>query len=72
MNLNRLGKKREDRESLDESYLFFRGYDNKSSLLIVKRLISRMYQQNHLIISANDSNQNPVFGYNKFLFENGD
>ena len=44
------------------------GYDNKSSLLIVKRLISRMYQQNHLIISANDSNQNPVFGYNKFFF----
>ncbi|KAF4400820.1 hypothetical protein G4B88_004363 [Cannabis sativa] len=37
------------------------GYDNKSSLLIVKRLISRMYQQNHLIISANDSNQNPGF-----------
>lgn len=44
------------------------GYDNKFSLLIVKRLISRMYQQNHLIISANDSNQNPVFGYNKFFF----
>nr|YP_009529848.1 maturase K [Lozanella enantiophylla]AXX77127.1 maturase K [Lozanella enantiophylla] len=44
------------------------GYDNKSSLLIVKRLISRMYQQNHLIISANDSNQNPVLGYNKNLY----
>nr|YP_009530016.1 maturase K [Pteroceltis tatarinowii]AXX77295.1 maturase K [Pteroceltis tatarinowii]QCA40912.1 maturase K [Pteroceltis tatarinowii]QII42601.1 maturase K [Pteroceltis tatarinowii]QWK48019.1 maturase K [Pteroceltis tatarinowii] len=43
------------------------GYDNKSSFLIVKRLISRMYQQNHLIISANDFNQNPVFGYNKNL-----
>lgn len=26
------------------------GYDNKYSLLIVKRLITRMYQQNHLII----------------------
>nr|YP_009696905.1 maturase K [Cornus alternifolia]QEJ83918.1 maturase K [Cornus alternifolia] len=41
------------------------GYDNKSSLLIVKRLITRMYQQNHLLISANDSNQNPFFGHNK-------
>nr|CDQ47545.1 maturase K [Mareyopsis longifolia] len=44
------------------------GYDNKSSLLIVKRLITRMYQQNHLIISANDSNQNPFFRYNKSLY----
>uniref|UniRef100_Q8MCJ6 Maturase K n=4 Tax=Vicia TaxID=3904 RepID=Q8MCJ6_9FABA len=41
------------------------GYDNKYSLLIVKRLITRMYQQNHLIISANDSNKNPFRGYNK-------
>nr|AXB72821.1 maturase K [Romanoa tamnoides]AXB72822.1 maturase K [Romanoa tamnoides]AXB72823.1 maturase K [Romanoa tamnoides] len=44
------------------------GYDNKSSLLIVKRLITRMYQQNHLIFSANDSNQNPFFRYNKNLY----
>lgn len=44
------------------------GYDNKSSLLIVKRLITRMYQQNHLIISANDSNQNLFFRYNKNLY----
>lgn len=43
------------------------GYDNKSSLLIVKRLITTMYQQNYLIISANDSKQNPFFGYNKNL-----
>nr|BAF46956.1 maturase [Cicer nuristanicum] len=43
------------------------GYDSKYSLLIVKRLISRMYQQNHLIISANDSNKNPFWGYNKNL-----
>nr|YP_010257029.1 maturase K [Ormosia fordiana]QUV75413.1 maturase K [Ormosia fordiana] len=43
------------------------GYDNKSSLLIVKRLITRMYQQNHLIISANDSNKNQ-FGYKKNLY----
>ncbi|XP_052309177.1 maturase K [Populus trichocarpa] len=44
------------------------GYDNKYSLLIVKRLITRMYQQNHLIISANDSNQNTLFRYNKNLY----
>lgn len=46
------------------------GYDNKSSSLIVKRLITRMYHQNHLISSANDSNQNKnkFFGYNKNLY----
>nr|QJS38127.1 maturase K [Tragia biflora] len=44
------------------------GYDNKSSLLIVKRLITQMYQQNHLIFSANDSNQNLFFRYNKNLY----
>nr|ADE80731.1 maturase K [Brongniartia ulbrichiana] len=44
------------------------GYDNKSSLLIVKRLITRMYQQNHLIISTNDSKKNPFWGYNKDLY----
>nr|ACN54470.1 maturase K [Melampodium nutans] len=36
------------------------GYDNKSSLLIVKRLIIRMSQQNHLILSVNDSKQTPL------------
>nr|YP_009869933.1 maturase K [Mesua ferrea]QJX65481.1 maturase K [Mesua ferrea]QKJ81873.1 maturase K [Mesua ferrea]QQK92847.1 maturase K [Mesua ferrea] len=44
------------------------GYDNKLSLLIIKRLITRMYQQNHLIFSANDSNQNLFFRYNKNLY----
>nr|YP_010215132.1 maturase K [Aucuba japonica]Q8MC94.1 RecName: Full=Maturase K; AltName: Full=Intron maturase [Aucuba japonica]QSJ55286.1 maturase K [Aucuba japonica var. variegata]UBQ34589.1 maturase K [Aucuba japonica]WJH15260.1 maturase K [Aucuba japonica var. variegata]CAD22214.1 maturase [Aucuba japonica] len=44
------------------------GSDNKSSLLIVKRLIIRMYQQNHLIIPVNDSNQNQLFGRNKNLY----
>nr|AAQ11443.2 maturase K [Pachysandra terminalis] len=44
------------------------GYDNKSSLLIVKRLIARMYQQNHLIISANNSNQNQFVGHNKDFY----
>nr|YP_010725022.1 maturase K [Doryanthes palmeri]WDW32235.1 maturase K [Doryanthes palmeri] len=40
------------------------GYDNKSSLALVKRLITRMYQQNYLIYSVNDSNQNPFVGHN--------
>nr|AFC38296.1 maturase K [Calopogonium sp. Kanu et al. 9] len=40
------------------------GYNNKFSLLIVKRLITRMYQQTHFIIFANDSNTNPFRGYN--------
>nr|YP_009570930.1 maturase K [Quintinia verdonii]QBC69528.1 maturase K [Quintinia verdonii]CAD22262.1 maturase [Quintinia verdonii] len=44
------------------------GYGNKYSLLIVKRLITRMYQQNHFIFSANDSNQNVFFGRNKNLY----
>nr|AWI43127.1 maturase K [Bryaspis lupulina] len=43
-------------------------YDTKSSLLIVKRLITRMYQQNHFIIFANDSNKNPFWGYSKNLY----
>ena len=44
------------------------GYDNKFSLLIVKRLIARMYQQNHLILSTNDSNQNRFLRRNKNLY----
>lgn len=44
------------------------GYDNKSSSLVVKRLIARMYQQNHLIISANNSNQNKFVGHNKDFY----
>nr|Q9G0R3.1 RecName: Full=Maturase K; AltName: Full=Intron maturase [Liquidambar styraciflua]AAG23346.1 maturase [Liquidambar styraciflua]AAG23347.1 maturase [Liquidambar styraciflua] len=44
------------------------GSDNKFSSLIVKRLITRMYQQNRLIISANDSNRNPSLGHNKDLY----
>nr|YP_008993845.1 maturase K [Magnolia sprengeri]AFP93150.1 maturase K [Magnolia sprengeri]QJT99783.1 maturase K [Magnolia viridula]QJU03138.1 maturase K [Magnolia sprengeri] len=41
------------------------GYDNKSSSLIVKRLITRMHQQNHLILSVNDSNESIFVGHNK-------
>lgn len=33
-------------------------YDNKSSFLIVKRLITRMYEQNHLIFSPHYFNKN--------------
>nr|QJT99009.1 maturase K [Magnolia odora]UOK12442.1 maturase K [Magnolia odora] len=46
------------------------GYDNKSSSLIVKRLITRMHQQNHLILSVNDSNESIFVGHNKnFSFQ---
>uniref|UniRef100_A0AAU7ENB3 Maturase K n=3 Tax=Elsholtzia TaxID=41225 RepID=A0AAU7ENB3_9LAMI len=44
------------------------GYDNKSSLRVVKRLITRMYQQNHFFSSSNDSNQNPFWARNKNLY----
>ncbi|RKF81276.1 maturase K [Golovinomyces cichoracearum] len=44
------------------------GYDNKSSLLIVKRLINRMYQQNYLILSVNNSKQTPFLGHNKNFY----
>nr|AQX36890.1 maturase K [Macropharynx anomala] len=44
------------------------GYNNKSSFLFVKRLITRMYQQNHFLTSANDSSQNPFFGRNNNLY----
>nr|AAX57097.1 maturase K [Astrocasia neurocarpa] len=44
------------------------GYDKKSSLLIVKRLITRIYQQKHLMFSANNSNQNLFFRYNKNFY----
>nr|QDC28164.1 maturase K [Monstera gracilis] len=44
------------------------GYDNKSSSLLVKRLITRMYQQNYLINSVNDSNQNRFVGHNQNFY----
>nr|ABS57289.1 maturase K [Ruta corsica]ABS57290.1 maturase K [Ruta corsica] len=43
-------------------------YDNKSSSLSVKRLITRMYQRIQLRIAANDSNQNPILGHNNLLY----
>nr|YP_009670056.1 maturase K [Azima tetracantha]QCW95374.1 maturase K [Azima tetracantha] len=54
---------------LNRSSLFQNsGYDNKFSSLIVKRLIFRMYQQNNLIISTNNLNQNTFFYHNKNLY----
>nr|AAU87049.1 maturase K [Brocchinia tatei] len=44
------------------------GYDNKSSSVLVKRLIIRMYQQNYLINSVNYSNQNGFVGHNNYFY----
>nr|YP_009403791.1 maturase K [Legenere valdiviana]ASA35057.1 maturase K [Legenere valdiviana] len=41
------------------------GYDNKFSLLIVKRLITRMYDPKFWILSLNDSNHHTLWGRNK-------
>nr|AMD78077.1 maturase K [Goodyera yangmeishanensis] len=55
-----------------KSFLFYEpveifGYDNKSSLLLVKRLINRMYQQKSLISSVNYSNQNEFWGHKNYF-----
>nr|ATL76981.1 maturase K [Utricularia capilliflora] len=44
------------------------GYDKKTSLLIVKRIITRMYQENNFISFPNDSNLNPFLLVNKNLY----
>nr|YP_010866661.1 maturase K [Ecbolium viride]UQK93076.1 maturase K [Ecbolium viride] len=44
------------------------GYGNKSSLLIVKRLITQMYQQNHFLSTPNDLNKNLFLVRNKNLY----
>nr|AAU87145.1 maturase K [Tillandsia brevilingua] len=44
------------------------GYDNKSSSVLVKRLIIQMYQQNYLINSVNYSNQNQFVGHNNYFY----
>nr|YP_009557371.1 maturase K [Kewa sp. GY-2019]AZK16924.1 maturase K [Kewa angrae-pequenae]AZK16925.1 maturase K [Kewa angrae-pequenae]QBC72120.1 maturase K [Kewa sp. GY-2019] len=53
---------------LTKSILLENAVGKKYSLLIVKRLINRMYHPNHLILSTNVSNQNEVFGHNKNLY----
>lgn len=53
----------------DESVKFKSfGYDNKSSSILVKRLIIRMYQQNFLIYSVKDSYQNRFVRHNNFFY----
>lgn len=44
------------------------GSNKKFSLVIVKRLITRLYQQNHLISFSNDSKQNSFFVHKKNLY----
>nr|YP_010291518.1 maturase K [Rapatea paludosa]ULQ67524.1 maturase K [Rapatea paludosa] len=44
------------------------GYDNKSSSVLVKRLIIRMYHQNYLINSVNHFKQNGFIEHNNFFY----
>nr|BBD19959.1 maturase K [Laosia ramosa] len=44
------------------------GYDKRFRFLIVKRLITRMYQQNHLSLSVGNLKENTYFLYNKVLY----
>nr|BAV90031.1 maturase K [Hanseniella heterophylla] len=44
------------------------GYNKRFRFLIVKRLITRMYQQNHLSLSLTNWKENPYFLYNKVLY----
>nr|YP_009526868.1 maturase K [Croomia japonica]AYA53821.1 maturase K [Croomia japonica] len=48
--------------------MVFFGYDNKSSSVLVKHLITRMYQQNFLTYSVNDSNQNRLVAENNSFY----
>lgn len=45
-----------------------KGYGTKYSLLVVKRLVIRMYQQNFLILSVNDSKKNEFLVPKKNLY----
>nr|ACU30486.1 maturase K [Silene macrodonta] len=53
---------------LNKSILLETSGNRKYSLLIVKRLITRMYQHNHLILSSNDSNQNDFWGHKRNFY----
>nr|ABB83577.1 maturase K [Sporadanthus gracilis]ADN23808.1 maturase K [Sporadanthus gracilis] len=44
------------------------GYDNKFSSVLMKRLITRMYQQNFLINSLNHSNRKGFGGHDNFFY----
>nr|QXO04440.1 maturase K [Herpysma longicaulis] len=55
-----------------KSFIFYEpveilGYDKKSSLVLVKRLINRMYQQKSLISSVNYSNENEFWGHKNYF-----
>nr|QWV53987.1 maturase K [Microchilus sparreorum] len=55
-----------------KSFIFYEpveifGYDKKSSLVLVKRLINRMYQQKSLIFLVNYSNQNEFWGHKNYF-----
>nr|QJS52494.1 maturase K [Silene jenisseensis] len=54
--------------NLNKSILLETSGNRKYSLLIVKRLITRMYQHNHLILSSNDSNQNDFWGHKRNFY----
>nr|YP_010625666.1 maturase K [Sesuvium sesuvioides]WBG94426.1 maturase K [Sesuvium sesuvioides] len=54
--------------NFNKSILLENAIDKKYSLLIVKRLITRMFQQNHLSLSGNASNQTEFLGHNKNLY----
>nr|QEX96124.1 maturase K [Rungia pectinata] len=45
-----------------------RGYAKKLSLLVVKRLITQIYQQNHFLSTPNDSNKNLFLALNNNLY----
>nr|YP_009555990.1 maturase K [Sarcobatus vermiculatus]QBC69865.1 maturase K [Sarcobatus vermiculatus]QBE88220.1 maturase K [Sarcobatus vermiculatus] len=53
---------------LKKSILLENAVDKKYSLLIVKRLITRMYQQNQIIFSPNSFSQNAFLGHMKNLY----
>nr|AYA21611.1 maturase K [Cyclopogon apricus] len=55
-----------------KSFLFYEpveilGYDKKSSLVLVKRLITRMYQQKSFLSSVNYSNLKGFWGHKNFF-----
>nr|AWO76671.1 maturase K [Pelexia olivacea] len=55
-----------------KSFLFYKpveilGYDKKSSLVLVKRLITRMYQQKSFLSSVNHSNLKGFWGHKNFF-----
>nr|CBM40398.1 maturase K [Sesuvium portulacastrum] len=54
--------------NFNKSILLENAIDKKYSLLIVKRLITRMFQQNHLSLSGNALNQTEFLGHKKNLY----